>query len=325
MSLWKLIIPDDGKHFEDLCCELWKRKWKTNNVKHYLSQGYPQKGVDLYYQSEGDIHAIQCKCVQKLTINDISKEINLAKTFEPKLKSYTIATTIKRNDKITNYILKESSKNDFEIHIDFWQDIEAELKKSSNSDILKDFFPEVFRDEVHILNILNDAKFHLKNENYTDLEIILNTLRDLAQEFNKKARYNFHILDGEYNLLCGKYKEAGKSFLEAYSFSEDDIESKYYNALGLFYTGHKEDSRKVCYKILEQDTLNEEAYSLLILINNDILIPESLKNSSPILYNKALIKYNKGKFLDAYDLLKGVDLENNSFKLIFCATIRLNL
>ena len=82
MSLWKIPIPDDGKHFEDLCCELWKRKLKIYNVKHYLSQGYPQKGVDLYYQSEKGIHAIQCKCVQKLSIKDISEEIKLTKSFD---------------------------------------------------------------------------------------------------------------------------------------------------------------------------------------------------------------------------------------------------
>lgn len=46
MSSWKIPVPNDGKHFENLCCELWKRIWKTDNVKPYLRQGYSQNGVD---------------------------------------------------------------------------------------------------------------------------------------------------------------------------------------------------------------------------------------------------------------------------------------
>ena len=114
------------------------------------------------------IHSIHSIVVSLFRIIIDFKEIKLAKTFEPKLKSYTIATTVKRNDKLTDYVLMESFKNDFEINIDFWQDIDFELKMSSNSDILKDYFPEVYRDEVHILNILKDANFHLLNENYVD-------------------------------------------------------------------------------------------------------------------------------------------------------------
>lgn len=322
MSSWKIPVPDDGKHFENLCCELWKRIWKTNNVKPYLRQGYSQKGVDLYYQSDEGIHAIQCKCVKNLTVKQISKEINLAKSFKPKLKSYTIATTVESNDKLTDHVLFESEKSDFQINIVFWQEILSELKKSSNSDILKDYYPEIYRDEVHILNIINDANLHFQNEDFTELEIILNTLREFVQDFNKAARYDFHILDGRFNLLCGKHKEAGLCFLEAYEFSEENVDSKYYKALGLFYTNHKEDARKSCNKILECDNLNENAYSLLILIDKDIVIPDDLKNSSKILYNKALVKYRENDYDGAYNLLKSCDLENKSFKLITCATTR---
>ncbi|WP_296883932.1 lipopolysaccharide assembly protein LapB [uncultured Methanobrevibacter sp.] len=322
MSSWKIPVPNDGKHFENLCCELWKRIWKTDNVKPYLRQGYSQNGVDLYYQSDEGIHAIQCKCVKKLTVKQISKEINLAKSFKPKLKSYTIATTVESNDKLTNHVLIESEKSDFQINIVFWQEILSELKKSSNSDILKDYYPEIYRDEVHILNIINDANSHFQNEDFTELEIILNTLREFCFDFNKDARYDFHILDGKFNLLCGKHKEAGSCFLEAYEFSEENMDSKYFKALGLFYTGHRDDARNLCNEILESDNLNENAYSLLILIDKDIVIPDDLKNSSRILYNKALVKYRENDYGEAYNLLKSCDLENKCFKLITCATTR---
>ena len=51
MSLWKIPIPDDDDFFEELCCEIWKRIWNTDDVEIFGRNGQSQDGVDIYYDS----------------------------------------------------------------------------------------------------------------------------------------------------------------------------------------------------------------------------------------------------------------------------------
>lgn len=325
MSLWKIPIPDDDDFFEELCCEIWKRIWNTDDVEIFGRNGQTQDGVDIYYDSEEKIYGIQCKCVTDLTKRKITEEIEKAKKFKPNLDSYIIATTVKRDTHLSKHVLKKSKENKenclFDIRIKFWDDILFELKKSTNSDILKNFFPEFYRDEIHVSKILDDAFDYFKKENYHDAEVILNSLKENTSELSKDNRYKHIILNAKFHELCYQYKEAGKLFIESYDYSCEDLHAKFYKALGLFYIGNHEASEKLCFKIIEKDSLNDDAISLLILMGSDFLIPKRLENSSKILYNKGIVEFKRNHYQEAYELFKK-SINNDTIKSLVCTTAR---
>ena len=96
--------PKNEKEFEELCCDLWRKIWKDPEAKMHGRSGQAQKGVDIYGRPEcGERWAgVQCKVRnnQKLTKRELRAEVEEAKSFEPQLSEYIIATTGRRDAKI---------------------------------------------------------------------------------------------------------------------------------------------------------------------------------------------------------------------------------
>lgn len=130
-TLRKPEYPDD---FEDLCLRLWKEIWQTSSIKKNGRKGQSQNGVDIYGKPkyEDKYSGIQCKVKEEnlgsyITKEEIENEIRLAKSFQPPLKSYFIATTSSRDGKIQEFVrekdIENTSNSLFEIDIFFWEDI----------------------------------------------------------------------------------------------------------------------------------------------------------------------------------------------------------
>ena len=123
--------PKSGKEFEKLCRDLWRRIWKDPEAKMHGRSGYAQQGVDIYGRPErGDEWAgVQCKVRnnQKLTKTELLAEVEKAKSFEPKLSEYIIATTGRIDPKIQEIerciTLEHQKKGLFSVSIWFWEDI----------------------------------------------------------------------------------------------------------------------------------------------------------------------------------------------------------
>lgn len=127
--------PKNDEEFEELCCDLWRKIWKDPEAKMHGRRGQAQQGVDIYGRPEcGEKWAgVQCKVRnnQELTETELLAEVEKAKSFEPQLSEYIIATTGRRDAKIQKIVrcitADHQKKGLFSVSIWFWEDIQNKL------------------------------------------------------------------------------------------------------------------------------------------------------------------------------------------------------
>lgn len=127
--------PENWQDFETLCKKLFGEIWGCSmTIKKNGRLGQPQSGVDIYGKpkNENEYWGIQCKGKDnyldpKLTEKEIETEIEKAKKFEPKLKTFIITTTCPKDVNIEQFIrIKDQescAKNSFNIVLYCWQDL----------------------------------------------------------------------------------------------------------------------------------------------------------------------------------------------------------
>lgn len=130
--------PANWQDFESLCLMLWREEWESDDLKKNGRIGQTQHGVDIsgHKSGEDEYSGIQCKCKsdgEVLTADEVSAEIEKAKSFQPPLKRYIIATTAKKDASLEELIrLKdvENRKNGFfSIDVKSWEDIVDMLER----------------------------------------------------------------------------------------------------------------------------------------------------------------------------------------------------
>lgn len=314
--------------FEEFCKDLWKDILKDYTVERYGTNGQSQDGVDVACISKDEVIGIQCKRREKLTENDIDKEINLAKNFKPKLDKYIIATTLKKDKKLQTHVFKRSIENEhnglFKIEIIFWDGLTDKIFNESSIDLFKKYFPEQSLDVTEISQMLDYITTQFQEENYKTAENSLNFIKQSVKIKTNKNKYKLYNLEAKYLALCRKFKKAGEKYIQAYEISSKDIKSKYYYALGLFYNEHNEESKEICKDILKEDPLNPNAYSILVLIDKDTNIPKELIDSPEINYNLGINANLDKRYKESYEFFKKLNL-NKSIELLNCANTRLFL
>lgn len=327
MRVYNLFPIDNWEIFEYLCIDLWNNILEDYTVKKFGRRGQKQKGLDITCKLNNEIIGIQCKCVKDLDEDDIEKELKNLEELNIELTEYIIATTYPTDAKLDEYVMSKSQDNEhpFEITIYFWEDIVNELSKDENLSLIKKYYPKYIYDDSQMSKILNHGIDQFKKGNYKSAEACLNTIKDSIDTFSRKNKYELHILEGRYLELCRRYMEAGEKFIKAYKFSFKDIKSKYYYALGLFYTDKLKESKDICNEILTEEPLNQYAYSILILIEKDeIKIPQELMDCPEINYNLGLNSYSNKEYNKSYEFFKK-SMPNNPIKLLNCANNRLIL
>ena len=92
--------PRHWQDFEDMCCDLWREIWDDRNTQKNGRQGQSQNGVDVYGRpNQGQSWAgVQCKgkdnyADKSLTEKEVEEEVTKAKSFEPPLSEFIIAST----------------------------------------------------------------------------------------------------------------------------------------------------------------------------------------------------------------------------------------
>lgn len=134
-----LARPANWQDFESLCKKLWGEIWNCPEIQKNGRLGQEQLGVDVFGmpEKETEYFAIQCKGKSEYNDNqyehpqftekEILKEIEKAKTFEPKLKKWYLATTALNDSKIQTFIRKKNVEHIkaglFEIHLFCWESI----------------------------------------------------------------------------------------------------------------------------------------------------------------------------------------------------------
>lgn len=130
----QLRKPENWEDFESLCKKLWGEIWDCKEIKKNGRKGQTQNGIDVYGVPKGEksYYGIQCKgkdeySHKQLSKNEIDREINLAKSFNPALIKFYFATTANKDSKIEEYIRIKDMENRqnklFEVHLFSWEDI----------------------------------------------------------------------------------------------------------------------------------------------------------------------------------------------------------
>jgi hypothetical protein len=126
--------PTNWQDFETLCKKLWGEIWNCPEIKKNGRTGQAQHGVDVYGMPFGEntYYGIQCKgkdeyTNKQFTEEEIAKEIEKAKLFQPPLKKLYFATTAVKDAGIEEFVRKKNIANKanglFEVHIFSWEDI----------------------------------------------------------------------------------------------------------------------------------------------------------------------------------------------------------
>ncbi|AQS18349.1 hypothetical protein [Clostridium beijerinckii] len=138
--------------FENLCLDLLKIDEKYENTQRNGCRGQRQDGVDIFARriNSAEWIGIQCKVKTggKIKANEIESEINKALTFNPKLTSFYIYTTAKRDASIQEYVRNKNNRNIqaglFSIQICFWEDIEMLLKEDDYKSVHYKYYRELY-------------------------------------------------------------------------------------------------------------------------------------------------------------------------------------
>ena len=229
----QIPTPANWQDFETLCCDLWRSIWKDPNTQKNGRQGQPQHGVDICGRpNQGDSWAgVQCKgkdnyTNKSLTEKEVKSEVEKAKSFEPKLSQFIIATTGPKDTKIEELarkITQEHLRNSlFSVHIWGWGDVVNRLEDfpdlinkhypglSLNTKAFKKETDEIKETTQEILKSIADVKLLVSSQpkkidtlsriNYPDISMIILTpeyqaeldhSRDLLNNYKPKEALEF--------------------------------------------------------------------------------------------------------------------------------------
>lgn len=167
ISSLQIPPPANWQDFETLCCDLWRKIWNDPNTQKNGRQGQPQHGVDIYGRpDQGDSCAgVQCKgkdnyLKKTLGQSEVKAEVEKAKSFEPKLSQFIIATTGSKDatiEELARKITEEHISNGlFSVHVWGWKDIVNRL--ADFTELLEKHFPELSISTRAIKKEIDDIK-----------------------------------------------------------------------------------------------------------------------------------------------------------------------
>lgn len=234
----QILPPANWQDFETLCCDLWRAIWKDPNTQKNGRQGQSQHGVDIYGRpNQEDLWAgVQCKgknnyTNKSLAEKEVRDEVENAKSFEPKLSHFIIATTGPKDAKIEELARKitdEHSKSGlFSVNVLAWNDIKDRLEDFP--DIINKHYPglslntEAFKKQIDKIAETTQAIF----KNIEDVKPSFSSLSNLSKKIDTVSKINYPdismiILTPEYQAeldhsrdLLDNYKpEEALEFLE---------------------------------------------------------------------------------------------------------------
>lgn len=147
LSQIKLPIPKSWDEFEAIVCSALATQNPCTQPTRYGRSGQAQQGVDIYYEdSLTRPTGVQCKCVEAVTLSEITAEIAKAESFDPPLESYVIAIALPRDAKLQKQVFKISHERavakKFRVGLWFWDEITSDLAKDPATLTLH--FPHMF-------------------------------------------------------------------------------------------------------------------------------------------------------------------------------------
>jgi len=253
LSNLQIPPPKNWEAFEDLCCDLWKEIWKSPHTQKHGRRGQKQSGVDIYGRpAQGSKWAgIQCKgkdhySDKTLTKDEVIKEVEEAKNFDPKLSEFIIATTGKKDAKIEELSRKITDehlqKGLFTVTIYAWEDI---LKCAENYTHIIDKHFNVLASDVASGAQLLQVKQELISYGEESTEKVLTEISKLPTSKYRNTDYSLSEVSKEHhaeldysrNLLDNNNPNAAYKYLldlkeRIWSVSEDIIKFRILTNMG---------------------------------------------------------------------------------------------
>lgn len=129
----RVAPPKSWDEFEAIVCSAAKNRWKNPDFTLHGRQGQPQRGVDVYGNSDkGMMVGLQCKNTWSgLSLATIISEVAKAQHFTPGLSHFYVATTAETDEKLQEEVRKLSEQRtkagNFGVSILFWTDVWSDL------------------------------------------------------------------------------------------------------------------------------------------------------------------------------------------------------
>jgi hypothetical protein len=181
----KIFPIDNDDLFEDFCLDIYKILFQDRNAQRNGRRGQRQNGVDIFCHINFPLEwiGIQCKVrnsSESLNINEIKREVENAKAFNPKLSQYIIATTMQRDSLLQEKIRELNQKNIesgfFEVKIDFWEDIQQLLSNQEYDYILLKYYSDFIIDSLkygYSVGRLVTVHIGVDSEYYSRFELLI--------------------------------------------------------------------------------------------------------------------------------------------------------
>lgn len=129
--VYDLPPPRNWQDFEDLCLDLFRKRFNAPMAMKHGRQGQPQAGVDVFGLPTGSAEWFGVQCKKKLgtevTEAELRDEVEKAKTFNPKLARYVLATTARCDVSIQEVARELTESAPFEVTVYDWDHVCADL------------------------------------------------------------------------------------------------------------------------------------------------------------------------------------------------------
>jgi tetratricopeptide (TPR) repeat protein len=138
LNAFRIPPPKDWQEFERLCRSLWALMWRDPNTQLNGRGGQPQHGVDVFGKppEASRWSGVQCKGKeerygQQVTETELRTEVQKAKSFEPPLGEWILATTAQSDVEIQRIAREISDEHQaqglFSVTVLGWDEIVARL------------------------------------------------------------------------------------------------------------------------------------------------------------------------------------------------------
>lgn len=155
---------------------------------------------------------------------------------------------------------------------------------------------------------VDHAKELLDNHKYKEgLNFLEKLERRIWNDSSSIIRYRILANKAVAFSAIGKNEEAGKLFVQAYQFNEEDEKAYVNRAIGHMLLNQDSEARKYANKALEKNPQNAQAYSVLVnttpeyetLENTINFVPENIRKTTPVAYALAQFSERKQLFEEA--------------------------
>lgn len=321
--------------------------WRDPYAQKVGTRGNSQDGLDIYGQedSKGNYHGVQCTTLKNKAkrIKKLQDDVESAKSFSHKIKTFTFAYTDKNDLKLQEEARRLSTQNEaqglFTVKVCSWEKICTLLNLYPRA---AEIHLNVFPNPIGHQDNKMIAEMHAKIMGVDSISIDTETIEkdqdqrlDFARNLMKESSFQKALLylsdlkkklwdkatDGiKYKILTnmgachhsiGSYEAAAECFTEAYSYNKDAISAQANYANALYLNGNKSEAKRIAKSILKKEA-NITACQILLSIEGpkkdlpqlEKLIPKELQVAPEVFHSLAMLAQTKGQIENSIKYLR---------------------